>query len=105
MQQFCGVILSNDQPGKKRRNVFQINTIANRGITVYFIYTLISNLFQSFLDCQPTFQLLLETFWGFPDYILMTCIKILLLQNNLYMFGLSQEISHLKTNKVSFACS
>lgn len=42
MQEFCGGILSNDQPKKKKGNKFQINTIADREITVYFIYTLIT---------------------------------------------------------------
>lgn len=87
---------------KERGNKFQINTIGDRGITVYFIYTLINNLFQSFLHCQPTFQLFVGIFGGFQDYIFMACIEILLLQNNLYMFELSQEIFHLKTNKVKF---
>lgn len=50
---------------KKRGNKFQIDTIANRGITVYFIYTLINGLFQSFLDCHPIFQLLFGNILGF----------------------------------------
>lgn len=90
---------------KKGGNKFQINTIADRGITVYFTYTLINLLFQPFLTL-PTFQMFVEMLWGFQDYIFMACIKILLLQNNLYMFELSQEIFHLKTNKVKFGvCS
>lgn len=105
MQQFCGGVLSNDQP-RKRGNKFQINTIADRGITAYFIYTLINSLYQSFLDCQTTFQLFVEIFWGFQEYTFEACVGILLLQNNMYMFELSEEILHLKTSKVNFeVCS